>query len=262
VNNTRPFHTANKHLLGEWLVGRVLIQGALSRAFGGVYAKVHPATLRLRSQEHLPIIFCATHSGWWDGHMAYILNKRVFRRDAYLMMEEAQLARYSFFTWVGAFGVDKHNARNALESVRYITPIVSERPNSALWIFPQGEMSHPDARPIRAYGGAANIARRLGDCALIPVAFRYDFLREQAPDAFANVGTPLLVGPQEAQPVSLTARLSEALTSTADELHENVTLHNLASYRRVLGGRGSVNTKWNRIRVLARGPQGKRRGGS
>ncbi len=111
----RAFHTANKHPVGEWLVGRVLIQGALRRAFGGVYAKVHPAALRLRGQANLPIIFCATHSGWWDGHVAYILNKRVFRRDAYLMMEQAQLARYSFFTWVGAFGIDKHAARNGLE---------------------------------------------------------------------------------------------------------------------------------------------------
>ena len=180
--------------------------------------------------------------------MAYILNKRVFLRDAYLMMEEAQLARYSFFTWAGAFGVDKHNARNALESVRYITPIVSERPNSALWIFPQGEMSHPDARPIRAYGGAANIARRLGDCALVTVAFRYDFLREQAPDAFANVGAPLLVNWKETQPASLIARLAEAMTYTADELHENVTLHNLESYRRLLKGRSSANTNWDRVR--------------
>jgi hypothetical protein len=194
--------------------------------------------------------------------MAYILNKCVFRRDAYLMMEEAQLARYSFFTWAGAFGVDKHDAHNALESVRYITTIVSERPNSALWIFPQGEMSHPDARPIRAYGGAANIARRLGDCALVPVAFRYDFLREQAPDAFANVGAPLLVNWEKAQPVNLTAHLTEALTSTADELHESVTLHNLVSYRRLLKGRASVNTNWDRVRVLARGLPGKRRGDS
>jgi hypothetical protein len=249
---TRPFHTANKNLLGEWLVGRILIQGALRRAFGGVYAKVHPAALHLRSQVHLPIIFCATHSGWWDGHMAYILNKRVFRREAYLMMEEVQLARYSFFTWAGAFGVDKHNARNALESVRYITPILSERPNSALWIFPQGEMSHPDARPIRAYGGAANIARRLGVCALVPVAFRYDFLREQAPDAFANIGAPLRVSWKQAQSVNLTDQLTEALTGTADELHESVTLHNLESYRRVLEGRGSVNTNWDRVRALVR----------
>ncbi len=135
-----------------------------------------------------------------------------------------------------------------LKSVRYIATILSERPNSALWIFPQGEMSHPDARPIRAYGGATNVARRLGDCALVPVAFRYDFLREQAPDAFANVGAPLLVNWKEAQPVSLTARLAEALTSTADELHESITLHNLAPYHRVLKGRASANTNWDKIR--------------
>ncbi|HKP53192.1 MAG TPA: lysophospholipid acyltransferase family protein [Chloroflexia bacterium] len=263
---TRSFHTANKNLLGEWLVGRVLLQGALRRAFGGVYARIDPATLHLRDQAHLPVIFCATHSGWWDGHMAYILNKRIFRRDAYLMMEEAQLARYSFFSWAGAFGVDKHNAHNALESIKYVTNIVSERSNRALWIFPQGEMSHPDVRPIRVYRGATNIARRLGDCALVPVAFRYDFLREQAPDAFANVGAPLLVREKESRPVSLTPRLTEAMTRVADELRESVTLHKFEPYQRVLKGRASSNTNWDRVRTFARqiisGSPGKRSGGS
>lgn len=246
------FHTANKHPLGELLVGRVLMQGALRRAFGGVYAKVHPDTLRLRDQPDLPAIFCATHSGWWDGHMAYILNKRVFRRDPYLMMEEAQLARYSFFTWVGAFGVDRQDPRGALESVKYITGIMSERPNVALWIFPQGTMSHPDMRPIEVYGGAANIAHRLGECALVPVALRYDFMIEQAPVAFAHVGAPLNVSSDSVRDSNLTARLVEAITLSADNLRVDVSQYAVASYRKVLAGRGSANRNWDRLRGLAR----------
>lgn len=246
-----PFHPANKRPLVEWLVGRLLLESALSRAFGGVYASIHADTLRLRRQPHLPIIFCATHCGWWDGHMAYILNRRVFLRDAYLMMEEAQLAQYQFFTWVGVFGVDKRDPRAALESVRYITGVLSERDNAALWIFPQGEMAHPDARPLRIYGGAVNIARRLGHCALVPVALRYDFLREQAPDAFARLGAPL-VAQRDDDAANLTTALAAALTSTADALHQDVTLHNLDAYRKVLSGRGSANTKWDRIRTIVR----------
>lgn len=246
-----PFHPANKRPFVEWLVGRVVLQRALSRAFGGVYASIHPDTLRLRKQAHLPIVFCATHSGWWDGHMAYILNKRVFRRDAYLMMEEAQLAQYPFFTWFGVFGVDKRDPRAALESVRYITDMLSERENAALWIFPQGEMAHPDTRPLRLYGGTANIARRLGACALVPVALRYDFLLEQAPHAFARIGIPLMVQ-RDGASRDLTANLASAMTLVADDLHRDVTSYRLDGYRKVLSGRGSANANWDRVRIVAR----------
>jgi hypothetical protein len=244
------FHPANKRPLVEWLVGRVLLQRALSRAFGGVYTNIHPDTLRLRKQTHLPIVFCATHSGWWDGHMAYILNKRVFRRDAYLMMEEAQLAQYLFFTWFGVFGVDKRDPRAALESIRYITGMLSQRENAALWIFPQGEMSHPDARPLRIYGGVTNIARRLGECVLVPVALRYDFLLEQAPHAFAQIGSPLMVQ-RDGESRDLAAKLASAMTSVADDLHQDVTSYRLDGYRKVLSGRGSANTNWARVRAAA-----------
>ena len=37
-----------------------------------------------------------THSGWFDGHIAFILNERVFHYDGYMMMEEVNLARYFF----------------------------------------------------------------------------------------------------------------------------------------------------------------------
>ncbi|MBF6614314.1 MAG: hypothetical protein IVW55_14425, partial [Chloroflexi bacterium] len=93
------FHTANKNMVGDWLVSRLLVQRGLSNAFGGVYLRLDPKTARLRGQPPYPVIFCATHSGWWDGHTAALLNCRVFKQNAYLMMEEANLVRYPFFTW-------------------------------------------------------------------------------------------------------------------------------------------------------------------
>jgi len=247
-----PFHKANKHPLGEWLVGRIVMQGGLRRAFGTVYARIDPAALRVRDEAKLPLIFCATHSGWWDGHIAYILNRRVFRRDAYLMMEEQHLARYPFFTWVGVFGVARDDPRRALQSVRYITEILSTGSNRALWVFPQGAMAHPEARPITIFGGAANIARRLGRCALLPVALRYDFLLEQAPHAFAYVGSPILVGGGESNQASseLTSYLRDAMVAAAERLRQDVTKYDLGRYRRVLSGRGSVDVSWDRVRAL------------
>lgn len=241
-----PFHAANKNGLGEWALQRIVVP-SLRRMFGGIYVYIHPATLRLRSPVESPVIFCLTHSGWWDGHIAYMLNQKIFKHDGYLMMEEVHLARYAFFTWVGVFGIDRHDARKAIASIEYITGLLKETPNSTLWMFPQGTMTHPEVRPLDVFGGAANIARRVGRCAVVPVALRYDFLMEQRPDAFARLGPPIFLGEERVSSRELTVRISQAMTQTADELRGDVLSRDTSSYRRLIAGKGSINRVWDRV---------------
>lgn len=277
------FHTARKNSAGEWLVNHLLIDPALARAFGGIYVHVHPAALRLRATRcrverarlgtrysvfGTPVIFCATHSGWFDGYVASLLNRRIFHHDGYLMMEEASLRRYPFFTWAGTFGIDRDHTRAALASIEYIAGVLSGsdegrrtkaqgsfRPSSgsrrSLWMFPQGIVSHPDVRPLKLYGGVAHIVRRVGDCVLVPVALRYDFLMEQAPDAFAWVGPPLELAGTQYPLRELTAKLTASMTELADRLQADVTSYDLRSYRRIFSGRGSVNRAWDRVLRMA-----------
>jgi chlorobactene lauroyltransferase len=250
-----PFHPANKKPWGEWLVTRLIIGPSLKRTFGGVYVYVDKATLRLRGHDApIPVIFCLTHSGWWDGYLTYALNHKIFRHDAYLMMEEVNLKKFWFFTWVGVFGIDRDDARKALASIEYITDLLREEPGRALWMFPQGTMTHPDARPLKIYGGVANIARRLGRCAIVPVAVRYDFLMEQAPDAFVRAGAPIMLDIETERVTSreLTARLTESMAQTADELRADVMAFNreperMRAYRRISQGRSSINQLWDSI---------------
>jgi 1-acyl-sn-glycerol-3-phosphate acyltransferase len=241
------FHKANKTPLGEWAVHAFVARG-LRAAFGGLYVRIEPATLGLRRHTPCPVIFCLTHSGWFDGHIAAVLNKRVFRHDAYLMMEEPNLARYPFFTWAGVFGIDRDDARNALASIEYITGLLADGEHRALWMFPQGTMRHPDERPLKLFGGVTNIARRLGRCLIVPVAIRYDFMLEQAPDAYVRMGAPILFDLEgdAAGPRGLTERLRLAMEAEADTLHAEVTTYNREGYRRVLTGRGSINRIWDR----------------
>ncbi len=243
------FHRANKNPPGEWLVYNLLLVPGLKRAFGGVYARIDTATLKLRSKGTHPVIFCLTHSGWFDGHIAALLNKRVFEHDAYLMMEEPNLSRYPFFTWAGVFGVDREDPRKALNSIKYITALLTDGENKALWMFPQGTMRHPDARPLKLFGGVANIARRVGECWIVPVAIRYDFMIEQAPDAYVRIGPPILFD-QESEAAgsrALTEKLREAIATEAGALHADVAAYHKSSYKHVLGGRGSVNRLWDGV---------------
>lgn len=248
-----PFHKANKNALGEWVVYRFLLSAGLKRAFSGLYVSIAPSTLRLRHDTADPIIFCMTHSGWFDGHIAAVLNKRVFKHDAYLMMEEPNLARYFFFTWAGVFGIDRDHPRNALASIHYISDILKSGPNKALWMFPQGIMRHPDARPIKAFGGAANIARRVDGCYIVPVAIRYDFTVDQAPGAFVRIGPPIISNANMTRDSrEVTQELGEALEVEADQLHSDVTEYNTRAYERILAGRGSINKGWDTVLRMAR----------
>ena len=243
------FHKANKNVLGAWVAQTLLVKPALKRAFGGIYVHIEHDALKLRRGVPYPVLVCLTHSGWYDGHIVFLLNDRIFRFDGYMMMEEVNLARYFFFTWMGVFGVDRDNVRNALASIEYICGILREGRNKALFVFPQGTMRHADERPLQLYSGVATIARKLGRCAIVPVAVRYDFRMDQAPEAFLRVGAPIQID-TEKRPVNskeLMIKLTEVLTEEADKLHADVSTYALEGYRRLMSGRGSINKAWDAV---------------
>lgn len=257
------FHRANKNPVGEWVINRLLIQPAATRAFGGVYAYCEPNALDLRDQPELPLVFSSTHTGWWDGYMAGFLNRRIFKRDSYLMMEEVNLARYWFFTWIGVFGVDRDDPRKALASVEYTVQLLTEQANRAIWMFPQGTITHPDTRPLRLFGGVGHIVRRVGRCAIVPVALRYDFRMDQAPDAFARVGEPLVIDvkAERLSAKEITEKLDLAMSQNDDRLRADLMRsdmynHRLQDYRRILSGRGSANRFWDGVVGISRRVRG------
>lgn len=243
------FHKANKNPLGKWAVQSLLLTRGLKKAFGGVYLKGDTAAMKYQRKAPYPLVFCLTHSGWFDGHIAWVLNERVFKHDAYLMMEEPNLARYWFFTWAGVFGIDRDDPRKALASIEYITDILKNGKNRTLWMFPQGTMRHPDERPLKLFGGVANIARRVGKCAIIPVAIRYDFMMDQAPDAYVRIGAPIVFDTDDKAMDSrhLTEQLREAMEAQADLLHAEISGYNKEGYKLIVAGRGSINKVWDNV---------------
>jgi hypothetical protein len=83
---------------------------------------------------------------------------------------------------------------------------------------------------------------------VVPVAFRYPFLSEQRPEAFALVGEPWLH--EEAIPPrrAVTARLREMLAMTLAALDADLTVERLAGYDTLIGGRLSLNNRLDRWR--------------
>ncbi len=104
------------------------------------------------------------------------------------MMEEKQLTHYRFFTWLGAFSVDLSSPLRSAASLRYAQRLL-QRNDTAIWIFPQGKICKQN-EPVEAKPGTDYLAQSSPHALLVPVAMRYDFFREDRPNALIEIGEP------------------------------------------------------------------------
>jgi 1-acyl-sn-glycerol-3-phosphate acyltransferase len=238
----QPRLTARKTPLLEALIYRALVRPALRRTF-------HRIALQSAEQgapEHTTIIY-ANHPSWWDGYIAFFLSDELWRCESYLMMEEPQLARYGFFRYCGVFSVDRHDPREGMRSIAYAAELLRSRPGRVLWIFPQGEITPNDRRPLETFSGVAHIVKRAGPVRCVPMALRFEFLGEQRPEALVRLGPALLV--EDARDVkALHQELDRRLLHEVDQLRADTLSGATAQYRTALHGRASVNVVWDRVR--------------
>ena len=139
------------------------------------------------------VVGCVNHTNWWDGFVLYVLSHRFLPHDIHLAMEEKNLRRYQFFTWMGVFGIDLATRASALPGIRYAVGLlrdVSRRKQARLvWMFVQGKLL-PASRDVEVKPGALFLARRTG-AQVLPLVLRYEWLSESRPSVFVQVGMPL-----------------------------------------------------------------------
>ncbi len=240
-----------------------MIRVKRSRVFESVFTRYntwmlrrHFSSLRLRGYEHVreldrsrPIVFYGNHSCWWDGLIEYYLSRQVFGFEPYLMMDETQMSRYRFFRRIGAFSVNRGVPREAASSLRYAISLFGA-PNRVLWIYPQGVMRPNDSRPLAFYGGVVRIAQGIGMTQLVPIAHRYEFMKDQKPDAFLSIGKPRLVEKVDDRD-RLTGELEATLTDLLDDLRARIADERLDDFNFLLKGILSTNLWYDRL--LGRG---------
>lgn len=90
------------------------------------------------SDDGTAILLIANHFSWWDGFIQYRLNRSVFKRNFYVMMQEEQLIRYKVLREGGAFSIRK-GSRQLLQSLCYCADLLKEESNLVL-LFPQGSI--------------------------------------------------------------------------------------------------------------------------
>lgn len=245
----QPRLTARKTPLIEAFIYRALVRPAIRSAFQRVGLWSYEPALRPEGTRDLPILIYANHPSWWDGYMAFLLADEHWRCAGYLMMEEAQLARYGFFRYCGVFSVDRHDPREAMRSVAYAGTLLKSHPGRVLWIFPQGEITPNDRRPLGTYSGAAHIARRAAPVRCIPMALRFEFLGEQRPEALIRLGASHVVA-GDTNVKALHHEMDQRLLAEVEQLREDTINGATTGYHTILQGRASVNVVWDRVRAV------------
>ncbi len=218
----------------------------LRRRFHNVY---------LGGAEHLralnparAVIGCVNHSNWWDGFVLYVLSHRFLPHDIHLAMEEKNLRRYRFFTWMGVFGVDLASRSSVLPGLRYAVRLLRERGANGrarlAWMFVQGKLL-PAGGTVEVKPGALFLARQTG-ALLLPVVLRYEWLSESRPSIFAQVGAPM---PASASP----EELASVLNILFDRVGDAFEPLDLSGFQPLYGSRLSMNKHWDRLlHVLGR----------
>jgi len=182
----------------------------------------------------LPLIIFSNHSSWWDGLVILELLSN-FKLENYVMMEEKQLRKLRFFRRLGAFSIVRENPREAFKSIEYSVKILSERKNRVLLIFPQGEIFHNDASPMRFFNGLSKIIEESGDCLVCPVALRYEFLGNYKPEIFIAVGEPKRFSSvDKIARKKITRELEAILTNCLDHLKSNLANNEINNFKQIL----------------------------
>jgi hypothetical protein len=130
-----------------------------------------------------------------------------------------------------------------MESISYAGGLF-DRPNRAVWVFPQGVLLPNDVRPIECAPGFVRIARDQSGVQFVPLAFRYEFMMEQRPECFVSVGEPVTVG-KVGEEKPLVALLAARLTALLDALREDVTAGRTDAFTVALSGKRSISAVLN-----------------
>jgi 1-acyl-sn-glycerol-3-phosphate acyltransferase len=190
----------------------------------------------------LPLLLIPNHSTWWDGFFVYLLNEEILKRELYLMMLDRQLAKYKFFSRIGAFGITPGDKENVKESLNYTVELLQKK-NVMITMFPQGVLLPWGKRPLNFKKGIKSIIKRYGEPVnILPLAMRAEYGGEQRAEVFFQFGENFIVDDHNFQDVKW---LEDVELNLLDDLADRI--NGGEKGRQLLMGRGSINVKMDRL---------------
>jgi 1-acyl-sn-glycerol-3-phosphate acyltransferase len=240
-----PFIEARPRKLDRLFWGRYFSL-MLKRHFAHGYMFGEQHLLGAKSAtDGIPTIVVSTHASWWDAAVAMSLAWGRHSLDMDGMMEYKQLTRYRFFSRLGIFSVVREDASSAMRSLRYGAGRIRDS-NRMLWMYPQGELIHQDVARIECEPGIGILSHLVGTCRILPVAMRYELLREQRPACWVRFDEPLVI--ESGAPIRhVQAICSDALTNVRDSLRSDAMRERHDGYESFISGRLSMEKRFDAL---------------
>ncbi|MCY1522368.1 hypothetical protein D9M68_572190 [compost metagenome] len=84
------------------------------------------------------VLMLANHASWWDAFMLAYLNKKVFKKNFYMLISADEYCRRPYLKYFGAFA-PAPGRKDTQELLKYAGQVL-DNPANILLIFPQGEV--------------------------------------------------------------------------------------------------------------------------
>lgn len=144
-------------------------------------------------------LLIGNHISWWDGFWPIELNRRLWRREYYVMMLESQLSIRPFMRRGGAFSIDP-GQRSMVQSVRYAAELLQD-PQHLVLIFPQGKIHSQYDHDFSFAPGVSKVLQLAGDrTQVIFYAALLDYGSQARPILRMYLETPELAPGQDLAP--------------------------------------------------------------
>ena len=204
-----------------------------------------------------PLVVALNHASWWDPMTAVVLSESLGSgRAHYAPMDEQGLNQYRVLEWLGIFGVELETARGGIAFLRRASAVLA-RPESVLWITPQGRFVDVRERPTRFKEGLGRLLRRSAGVSVVPLAIEYPFWNDRRPEVLVRFGAAIAVEDGASRSAEdWTGRIEAALEATQDALAESGRSRDASRFEVLVDGSAGVGGVYDlgrRLRSAVRG---------
>ncbi|RYG08956.1 MAG: glycerol acyltransferase [Chitinophagaceae bacterium] len=92
--------------------------------------------LTIRQDE--AVLLLANRFSWWDGFMLYQLNKKIFKKQFYILVTSSDYEQNNYLKYFGAFAPEG-KGKDLLNTLHYAGHLLDD-PKNMVVLFPQGKM--------------------------------------------------------------------------------------------------------------------------
>ncbi|MCM3786071.1 lysophospholipid acyltransferase family protein [Neobacillus mesonae] len=172
------------------------------------------------AEKERPVLYIMNHSSWWDGLLVHHALHRLSSCEHYMMMEEEQLKKFTFFRKLGAYSIRKGDTGEVRQTLNYTLELLSS--GKKVWIFPQGEIRHQDVRPLGFERGIGLLLSRLPETIVMPVTLVHGLYCQDKPEAMLTVGLPIIQPWSDYTSREITQRLEDVLTEQLERQKQEI----------------------------------------